>query len=196
MTLRSDIRSEVQNRLNDTGAAIWTAAELNGYIANAIGSLYPTFWTFKVTTSTAGDGPLQDNPSGARNIYFIGLQKTGSTRVRLMRQWREGDTQTYVPKTGISGQTLVWAWTQGFTKPTGDVTALDIPQEAEEIVVVKTQITALERVLSSRVETAKYFALTVREGVTEVDLVNTLDALHATLQQHLAVTVKLPERQG
>lgn len=196
MTLRSDLRTEIQNRLNDGSAAIWPAAELNGYISQAIKSLYPSFWIFKTVTTTASDGPLQTNPSGARNIYFLGLQKPGSTRVRMLRQWREGDTSTYIPKTGISGQVLVWAWTAGFTAPTGDITALDIPQEAEEIVVIKVQITALERVLSSRVETAKYFALTVREGVTEVDLVNTLDALHASLDQRLATTIKLPVRQG
>lgn len=183
-------------RLNDPTNTIFTASELNGYISQAIASLYPSFWIFKASTTTAGAGPLQTNPSDARNIYFIGLQKTGSTRVRMLRQWREGDTSTYVPKTGITGETLVWAWTTGFTKPSDDVTALDIPQEAEEVVVLKVQITALERVLSSRVESAKYFALTVREGVTEQDLVATLDALHASLDQRLKNTIPRPERQG
>lgn len=196
MTLRSDIRTEVRNRLSEAAASIWTDAELNGFISNSIASLYPNFWLFKTATTVATDGPLQVNPSGARNLYFIGLQRIGSTRVRLMRQWKEGDTSTYIPKTGITGQTLVWAWTTGFTKPTGDVAALDIPQEAEEVVVLRTQITALEKVLSSRTKAATFFALTVREGVTEQDLVNTLDALHASIANRLENAIKRPERVG
>lgn len=196
MTLRSDIRTEVRNRLHEPTAVIWTDAELNGYIAQAIKSLYPNFWLFKTATSTATDGPLQTNPTGGRNFYFIGLQRPGSTRVRLMRQWKEGDTSTYIPKTGIADQLLVWAWTAGFTAPTGDVTALDIPQEAEEVVVLRAQITALETVLSSRTKSESFFALTVREGVTEQDIVNTLDALHASLSNRLENAIKRPDRVG
>lgn len=184
------------NRLQDLANATWPVGELNGYLSQAIKSLYPNFWLFKTATTVATDGPLQTNPTGGRNFYFIGLQRIGSTRVRLMRQWKEGDTSTYIPKTGITGQTLVWAWTTGFTPPAGDGTTLDIPDSAEEIVVLRTQITALERILTTRVESAKYFALTVREGVTEQDVLNTLDALHASVANRLENAIKRPERVG
>lgn len=196
MSTRATLRTEIQNRLNDSGAAIWTANELNGYITQAVNSLYPAYWKYQTATTVAGAGPLQTNPSGGRNFYYIGLQKPLSTRVRLLRQCKEGSTSTFIPKTGISGETLVWAWTTGYTAPTDDNTALDFPAECEEVVVLRVQITALERILTSRVDSAKYFALTVREGVTETDLTATLDALHASLTQRLQTAVKRPDRQG
>lgn len=196
MTTRLDLRTEVGFRLGDTGNTVFTVPELNGYIDKAIKGLYPTYFKLQVASTTATDGPLQTNPSGARGFHYIGLQKVGSTRVRLLRQWKEGVTSTFIPKTGIAGQTLTWAWTSGFEVPGDDSSTLDVYQECEEVVVLRTCITALERVLSSRVETQKYFALTVREGVTEADLSATLDALHASLQQRLDQAVKRPDRVG
>lgn len=196
MTLRSDLRGEISNRLGDAGNAVFSVAELNGYIDKAIKSLYPTFWKYQVSTTVATGGPLQTMPAGARDLYYIGLQSLTSTRVRLMRQWREGTNQAFIPKTGIDGQTLVWAWTGIFTSPGDDVTALDCGPECEEVIVLRVCISALERIVSSRVETAKYFALTVREGVTETDIVNTLDALHTSLDQRLKQAVIRPIRQG
>lgn len=196
MTLRSDLRTEVNYRLGDIAAAIFTATEVNKYIDKAIKSLYPTFFQFRVDTTSASEGPLQDTPASARDIYYVGLQKVGSSRVRLIRQWREGDDSCFVPKTGITGETLVFAWTTGFNSPADDVTTLDLHAECEEVVILRTMISCLERIVSNRVETAKYFSLTVREGVTETDLTATLDALHASLDQRLKQAQPRPERVG
>lgn len=196
MTLRSDLRTEVGYRLGDIGGTVFTATEVNKYLDHAIKSLYPTYWIWKVATTTAGAGPLQTNPTGGRDFYTLGQQKVGSTRVRLLRQWKEGDTQTYIPRTGITGDTLVWAWTQGFTSPADDVTVLDMNPECEEVVILRTMISCLERIVTNRVEAARYFALTVREGVTEADIVQTIDALHASLDQRLKQATPRPVRVG
>lgn len=196
MTLRSDIRSEVGYRLGDISNTVFTVTELNKYFTHAVRSLYPTFFLWKTTTSTAGAGPLQTTPAGVRNLYYLGLQSLTSTRVRLLRQWKEGDTNTFIPKTGITGQTLVWAWTQGFTDPGDDVSTLDMNPECEEVVILRMMISCLERIVSNRVEAARYFALSVREGVTEADVVQTIDALHASLDTHLKAAVPRPARVG
>lgn len=196
MTLRSAIRTEVGYRLGDIGGTIFTATEMNQYIDHAIKSLYPTYFAYKTTTTVATIGPLQATPSGCRNIYYLGLQAPTSTRVRLLRQWKEGDTNTFIPKTGIAGQTLVWAWTQGFSSPADDVTTLDMNPECEEVVIIRCMISCLERIVTNRVEAARYFSLTVREGVTEADVIQTLDALHATLDVHMKAAIKLPARIG
>jgi hypothetical protein len=196
MTTREDLRVECAYRLGDISQAIFTTTELNKYIDKAIKSLYPTYFQYEVATTTATDGPLQTMPTGARDLYYIGVQKPNSTRVRLLRQWREGQGEAFIPKTGISGETLVWAWTQGFTVPTEDLIAIDLNEETEEVVILRVCISALERISSSRVEIAKYFAMTVREGVTEADIISILDAYHASLDARIKQAVPRPVRVG
>lgn len=196
MSTREDLRVEIAYRLGDISQAIFTTTELNKYIDKAIKSLYPTYFQYNVETTVAEDGPLQTMPTGARDLYYIGVQKLNSTRVRLLRQWREGQGQSFIPKTGISGETLVWAWTSGFDVPTEDLIDIGLNAECEEVVILRVCISALERISSSRVETAKYFALTVREGVTEADIISILDAFHASLDARIKSAVPRPARIG
>ena len=196
MTLRSDIRARVSQRLGDVSNAIFPVSELNLYFNTAVTSIYPTWFKFEVATTTAGAGPIQTMPANARNLYYIGESKSTSVRVRLLRQWKEGLGQAFIPKTGITGETLVWAWTQGFTDPGDDVTTLDLNPEAEDVVVIKMCISCLERVASNRVELLKYFALTTREGVTEQDVIQALDAFHASLDDRIKAAVPRPPRVG
>lgn len=190
------MRTQIGTRLGDAANAVFTAGELNGYIDTAIKSLYPTYFQYQVATTVAVNGPLQPMPASARNLYHVGLQSLTSTRVRLIRQWREGVGSSFIPKTGINGQTLVWSWTGGFLSPTDDVSVLDMGSECEQVCILRAEIAALERIVSSRVEIVKYFALTVREGVTETDLVNTIDALHASLDALVKQAVPRPVRIG
>ena len=196
MTLRSDLRTDINYRLGDISAAIFTATEVNKYIDKAIKSSYPSYWKYQVGTTVATDGPLQTMPAGARDLYYIGEQKPTGTRIRLLRQWKEGTAQAFIPKVGIAGETLVWAWTTGFASPADDVTTLDLNSEVEEVVILRSMISCLERIVSNRVETARYFSLTVREGVTEADLTATIDALHASLDNRLKQAVPRPTRVG
>src|SRR6185437_1838410 len=114
MTLRSDLVTDASQRLGDSGNAIFTVAEMQKYFDKAVKSLYPTYWRYQTGTTVAGNGPLQTMPSGARDLYYIGEQKVSSTRVRLIRQWKEGVGSAFIPKVNIIGETLVWAWTTGF----------------------------------------------------------------------------------
>lgn len=196
MTLRSDLRSDIATRLGDITNAIWTVPELNGYIDKAIKSLYPTYFILESGVTLGSTGPLQNMPAGARNLYAVGVMAVTATRVRTVRQWREGINSTLIPTYDLTGFLIVWSWTMGFTSPGDDVTTLDLLPECEEVVVLRASISAIERILSDRVSAQKYFALTVREGTTEQDLVQTLDALHASLQNRLSQATKLPERVG
>lgn len=199
MTLRSTLIADASQRLGDPGNVVFTIGEMRLYFNQAVTSLYPTWYKFAVGTTTASAGPIQTAPAGARNIYYIGESKPTSVRVRLLRQWKEGLGQAVIPKTGIgppTASTLVWAWTTGFTDPGDDVTTLDLNPECEEVVVIKMCISALERVASNRVELLKYFALTVREGVTEQDVIQALDAFHASLEDRVKAAIPRPPRVG
>lgn len=193
MATRTTVRSELANRLGDPSFVVWTTAELNGYIDNAIKGLYPSFYQRKVATSTAAAGPLQTPPAGARNIYLVGLQRTGSTRVRPLRQWAEGALQVFVPKTGITGDVLVWGWTEGWDSPASDTEVLGIPRESEEVVILRAQVVALEKLLTNSVSAEKYFATQVREAHTDEDISLAIDAIHSSLRERLATVVPLPE---
>lgn len=194
MTSRDDLQAELELRLGDPSNSIWSTTELEGYLNFAIKGLYPSFYKRNVDTTTAGAGPLQTAPSGANNLYNIAHQRSGSTRARPLRVWTEGDGEAFIPRTGITGDTLVWSWTSGYDAPATGAEALTIPFEAEEIVVLRAQISALEAILADRVSTERFIALSVREGTTEDDIANTLDALHASLRQRLeSSSMTLPE---
>lgn len=193
MATRETIRDEIQRRLRDTTNAVWSVTDLNGFIDNAIKALYPYWYQRNTATTTAGAGPLQTMPSGARNLYAVGHQRAGSTRVRELRGWREGDGVALVPRTGIAGDTLVWSWTSGYDAPPDDTTTLTVPLDAEEVVIIRAQISALEAIVADRVSQERYLALAVREGSTDADVLGSLDALHASLSEHLQRAVPLPE---
>ena len=206
MTVRSTLVADASQRLLDTSNTIFPVAEMRTYFNGAVTSIYPTFFNYETSTTTATNGPIQTMPTldglgnalalPCRNLYYIGESKSTSVRVRLLRQWKEGVGCAFIPKTGIAGETLVWAWTSGFTDPGDDVTALNLTPEAEDVVVIKMCIAALERVASSRVELLKYFALTVREGVTEQDVIQALDAFHASLDDRIKAAIPRPARVG
>lgn len=193
MTTRADIRAEVQNRLGDTAEEVWTVNELNGIIDFAIVGLYPTFYQRKVDETIADEGPIQTAPAGARNIYMIGHKRSTSNRVRLQRRWHEGDGDAYVSTVGIAGDKLVWAWTEGWDAPADDVEALTFHKEAQEVVVLRSCIAALEKLLTDRVSTEKYHAIQVREGVSEEDVDLLIQNLRDSVEERVRNTIPLPE---
>lgn len=185
--------AELRARLGETADDVFSTAELKGFVDYGIKALYPYFFQYQVDTTTATAGPIQTAPTGARNLYSIGVVRTGATRVRPIRGWTEGDGEANVPKLNITGQTLVWSWTDGWDAPASDSTTLTIPKESEEVVVIRAHITALEKVVTSRTKTQVYLAVQVREGATEQDVLDTLDALHASLKEHLDRGMQLPQ---
>lgn len=195
MATRTSLSTELAGRLGDSLYAVWDLPSLKGYIDYAIKGLYPSFFLFKVATTVAGAGPIQTKPSTARNLHMVGLQRVGSTRVRPLRGWQEGDADAFVSKTGITGDTLVWAWTTGWDAPTTDGETLTIPKEAEEVVLTRAQMTALERLLSDRVSQEKYFSLNVRQASTETDVMDTIDGLRQRLNDLLSVVMPTPEKR-
>lgn len=196
MATRQTVREELRRRLGDVAIVVWSDAELNGFIDNGISGLYPTYYRRVQATTTAGAGPIQTFPvatPAVRNVYKIAIQYPSSTRVHSMMGWTEGDTGAFLPVGGITGATLVWSWTKGFTVPTLDATVLDVTPEAEEVLILRTQITAMENLLSDRVKTDKFFALNIRQGVTEQDIAIILDALHSSLNKRQERAIPLPE---
>lgn len=196
MATRASIRGELANRLNDPNNVVWTSTELNGYIDHAIKSLFPTYYIRKVGTTVAEGGPIQVPPLGATNLYFIGVQKIGSTRVRPIRGWTEGDDGAVVPKMGIYGANLFWAWVEGWDSPAADGTLLTVPKEAEDAILLRSHIKAMERLLSSRTHFEAYqVLLSARDGVTEDDISSTINHLRQSLQAHESKAIPLPERK-
>lgn len=193
MATRLTVREELRRRLGDVASVVWTDAELNGFIENAIRGLYPTYYLRDQATTVAGSGVTQTAPAGARNIYQIAINYPSSTRVHSLMGWTEGNGQAFLPVGGITGATLIWSWTKGFTAPAADGTTLDVTSEAEEVLILRTQITAMENLLSDRVKTDKFFALNIRQGVTEQDIAIILDALHSSLNKRQERAIPLPE---
>lgn len=196
MTTRAQLLTDLNNRLQDSTNAVWSASEKNEYLNHGIEALYPTWFINNTDTTIAGAGPLQTMPAGASDIYYVGLQTATSNRVRVIRGWHEGSGQAVIPKIGITGSTLVWAWTSSYSKPAAGGDTLVLPKELEDIVVLRAQITALERVLSDRTKATKYYAVNVREGVSEQDVGLSLDALHASINARQKDAIKRPERVG
>lgn len=195
MATLNSLTTELSARLGDVTNDVWPAEELKGYLKTAIKTLYPIYFRHQVATTTADDGPVQTKPSGARNLHMIGLQRTGTTRVRPLRGWQEGDADAYVPKTGITGDTLVWAWTDGWDAPSTDDETLSIPTEAEDYVLTRAHILAIGRLLTDRNSMERYFSLNVREATNETDLLDQMDTLRAHLSDLAASRLPLPEKR-
>jgi hypothetical protein len=187
--------AEVENRLNDPTNVVWTEEELRSFVDFSIKSLYPSFFQLKVATTVATDGPLQAMPVNCSHLHNVGIKRASSTRVRPQRGWEEGDGYTYIPKTGISGDTIVWSWTEGWDAPASDTEPLDIPLNAEEVVVLRAQIRALEKLLTDRVSQDRYFSLNVRQGASETDILDTIDGMRAAVSDLLAKAIVKPERK-
>lgn len=192
-TTRDSLHTELERRLGDTSNGIWSDAELDDYLNNAITALYPYWFRRMVDETLAGAGPLQVAPANCRNIYMLGHKRTTSTRVRPLRNWFEGDGEAYVSKTGITGDTLVWAWTEGWGVPASGTEVLTFPPEANEAVLLRAQISAMEKLLVDRVSADKYHALQVRQASSDEDVASALDALHASLREHYDRAMVLPE---
>jgi len=193
MATRATQRAELEQRLGDTTNDVWSDDDLNGYLNHAYKGLYPTFFLRKTDTTTAGAGPMQTPPTGARNIYFIGLIQAGATRVQKLRRWVEGDGEVMIPKLNINGLTLTWAWTAGWDEPATDGTTLTIPLEAEEFVIIRAHIAALEHLLTNRVKLDQYLSLALRQATTEDEIATTIDALHASLNERARGLLPLPQ---
>lgn len=191
---RTQLRAALENRLNAV-STIWSSGDLNGFLDDAIEGLYPSFYKRNVATTTAGTGPSQPLPSGARNLYMVGLQRTGSNRVRPLRNWVEGQTTAMIPKANISGGTLVWAWTSGWDAPATDLVVLDIVPEAREVLLLRCEIAAFEELLSGKLQAGGYNAIQARQIISEDDLINALQAKHTSLNERLDHIVPLPEVQ-
>lgn len=191
-TLKSDLNS----RLGDAANTVWTDAEKVLFVSDAVAGLYPAFFKAKTATTTAGAGPLQTAPTGCINIHYIGVQTPTSTRVRIIRGWQEGYQQALVPKVNIDGDTLVWAWTEPYAVPAITTDPLEVPTPGLEVARLRAEISAYENILADRVKTAKYFAIQVREGVTESEIVSYLDALHASIDARVKIQPQLPQRVG
>lgn len=200
MATRQTLREEVVRRLGDPALIVWDTAELNGFIDNSIKTLYPIYWLSKVGITTATDGPIQIAPSEAigKHIYYLGFQRTGANKTRPLHGWvaGEADGQVIVPKLTLEGMTLLWGWTEGFNGPDSDTEVLTIPKESEEVVVLRTQVLALERLLSSRTHFEEYqVLLAAREGVTENDIVGTINSLRTSITVLEGRAVPRPERR-
>ena len=189
---RTQLRVALENRLNAV-STVWSSGDLNGFIDDAIEGLYPSFFKRNVASSVASSGPSQPMPSGARNLYMVGLQRVGSNRVRPLRNWVEGQGSAMIPKANIAGATLVWAWTSGWTAPVTSTVELDIVPEAREVLLLRAEIAAFEELLSGKLQAGGYGAVQLRQMITEDEVVNALQAKHASLQDRLDRVVPLPE---
>lgn len=194
MATRDSLTAEVTLRLKDPAHAVWTENELHTYINTALEGLYPTYFRRMVEQTVAGAGPIQTLPIGAKNLYQVGYKKSTSRRARLLRKWGEGTGEAYIPRTAITGDALVWMWTTGWVASDyEDIETIEnLPTEAIEAVVLRTCITAMERILQEKERLDQYLAIQAREDVSEQDIAVTLDALHATLDRKVKVAHPLP----
>ncbi|MGZ4518853.1 MAG: hypothetical protein ACXVGB_00350 [Mycobacteriaceae bacterium] len=196
MATLATLLADLNSRMGDAANTVWTSAEKTLFVSDAVASLYPSFYLLHTGTTTAGAGPIQTAPSGCVNIHYIGLTTATSNRARIMRGWQEGNGDAIIPKLNITGDTLIWAWSQPHDVPASTATVLTVPAAGLDVCRLRAEISAFENILADRVKATKYFAQQVREGVTEAEIVSHLDALHASVDARLKVQAPLPTRVG
>lgn len=196
MATLSTLLSDLNARLGDAANTIWNAPEKTLFISDSIRSLYPSFFLYSTATTVAGPGPLQAMPIGCVNLHYVGLTTPTSNRARLMRGWQEGNGSAIIPKLNITGNTLIWSWTAPHACPTDVNAVLTVTDAGVEVARLRAEVSAYENILGDRTKTATYFAQQVREGVTEAEIVQHLDALHFSIESRLKGLPPLPPRIG
>ncbi len=195
MASRATFRDELRRRLGDTSATVWSDAELNGFLNHSIKALYPTYFQRKTGDTLAGNGPAQMLPAGAKDLYYVGLQRLEATRIRPIRGWIEGDGVVIVPKLNITGFTLHWGWTEGWDAPATDNETIPIPKEAEEVTLLRANVLAMEKLLASRTHFENFQALLgLQEGVTDNEINASISSLKDSLIRFQERAIPLPEK--
>jgi hypothetical protein len=70
---------------------------------------------------------------------------------------------------------------------------MDIVPEAREVLLLRAEIAAFEELLSGKLQAGGYGAVQLRQMISEDEVVNALQAKHASLQDRLDRVVPLPE---
>lgn len=192
-TTRTSLRTELKD--SRVGSTAFTDAQLNYFIDTAIQGLYPVYYKLYVDTTTAAGTVIETAPSGCVNIHEILVQ---GPRPRRLRGWREGQGEAFVPAYAIgdgtpAGGTLIWHWTTGWDAPASDGAAIDIPNEAREYVLLKAHMMCLQNLLTSRLETDKFFAIQVRQAITEDELLAAIDSIQRQLDTKAQQAKPLPK---
>lgn len=189
MTTRDALLSELKT--GHLGTTYWSDTKLELYLDRAIERLYPTWFQRNVDTTVAGTGPVQTMPSGATNVHEIVVH---DGRPRYLRGWSEGDTDAYVPfSTDVTGKTLVWMWTAGWSAPATGATNMTMPTDAESAVVIMAKMAALQSLLTDKLQVDTHMAAQVRPNITEDELLGAIDALSRELRELADRALMRPE---
>lgn len=178
--LASDIISELQILLKDTTNDIWSAAELLQAVKQAVRKLHPDIYTPKIDTTLSTDGTsfAFTIPTTMDIIMAVELSPDSEGQyesVRFSVEWDGSNNKLNLYEKWSSGKTIKLRGGTRLTVPTVVGSSLDIPVDAEDLLITGCKIELMEMLLLDKGKLNQFAAR--EQGVTEVDVLNMIDMM-------------------
>lgn len=171
---------EAEALLKDSTNAIWSEAEMLQALKQAVRKLYPDIFTPKVDTSLSTDGTSFSFTIPAALDLIMGAQIRLSEQsqyesIRYSTEWDGSNNKLNLYDKYASGLSIKLLGGTRLTVPTALGDSLDIPVDAEDLILTSIKMECMEMLLLDKGKLNQFAAR--EQGVTEVDVINMIDML-------------------
>ncbi|HDK42318.1 MAG TPA: hypothetical protein ENH35_02930 [Candidatus Moranbacteria bacterium] len=175
-----EIVDETEILVKDDSNNIWTEAEVFQALKMAIRKLYPDVFTPKRDTSltTSSNSYEYTIPDTLDMIHAVEILPSANEQyegVRFHSEWDGSNNKLRLFELFASGLTIKLVGGTRLTIPDAIGDSLDIPVDAEDLLITGTKIELYEMILLDKGKMNQFAAR--EEEVTEVDVQNMIDAM-------------------
>ncbi len=168
--LRSDIRTEIRNNLNETVADLWSDTQLNYCIRRIIRRLprlniyLKEIWTI----TTVVDQLDYIVPDGTAEVELVEKNVGTSTRPdwQEIKGWEEYGGVLYLGSRPTTAWTMRVHLRKKFTDLSDDITTSDVPDDKMEVVTWGATVEAYKMLMSYLVDAKNWDSVAKPDGVS------------------------------
>lgn len=176
--LRSDIRSEVRDNLNETTADLWTDAQLNKYIRAEIRSLPRKRVYLEEVWSTNTEVDKIEYPLPSSNFKVESVERNWGTSSQPDWQpvggWDQYGNTLELSFRPVEVFTMRIKSQMRFTDLSDDVTTSDIPDDKMDIVIWGTVVRAYKALMGYFIDAKNWDAIAKPDGISMNQVLNWL----------------------
>lgn len=178
MTTRSDYRDLLSTKLTAEGDLNFEIEALDQALDIGLARLYP-FMYKKDSVDAAVLVPYGTQGSAevvAPESDTIYLVEDATERIPLTGWSTRPGKVIGIPTYSTYGDTVNYYFHEAYTWPADEDDDVEWPAKFQSLVLLSAAIEAIEMVLAQRADTNTYFAIQVRQGVSEEELMTLHDA--------------------
>ena len=172
MTTRADYRADLTAKLTAAADLNLGTSDLNLCLELGMARLYPDLHkkvqvSSQAVTEYGTRNLAQFSTAFAETVYLV----EDATELDPVSGWsvRPGKI-VGLDRYCLTGDVVNFAYTTPYTMPSSDGTAVDWGDQYQPLVVLAAGVEALDMVIAARADTNTYYAIQVRQGVSEEEL--------------------------